>query len=129
MRDRVQEGTAQLLGLGDQAGIDFSVTEPLPVQHECYLPDKTIEKVSLLHGQSFGRADAIGMLDRTGKVARASGGTLFLDDVAALSPGLQRQLLRLIQDGEFEAGHGEPRGRGSCNLLNLIVAAATGKGK
>jgi DNA-binding NtrC family response regulator len=56
-----------------------------------------------LFGQSFGRADANGMLERPGKVARASGGTLFLDEVSMLSPGLQRQLLRLLQDGEYDA--------------------------
>jgi len=56
-----------------------------------------------LFGQSFGRADINGMLDRPGKIARASGGTLFLDDVASLSPGLQRRLLRLLQDGEYDA--------------------------
>jgi DNA-binding NtrC family response regulator len=62
-----------------------------------------------LFGQSFGRADAGGMLDRPGKVFRAAGGTLFLDEVAALTPSLQRQLLRLLQDGEFEpAGAVEP---------------------
>ena len=62
-----------------------------------------------LFGQSFGRADADGMLDRPGKVARASGGTLFLDEVSSLSPGLQRRLLRLLQDGEFDApGSVEP---------------------
>jgi two-component system, NtrC family, response regulator HydG len=55
-----------------------------------------------LFGQSFGRADTAGMLDRPGKVSRAAGGTLFLDEVAALTPSLQRQLLRLLQDGEFE---------------------------
>jgi DNA-binding NtrC family response regulator len=62
-----------------------------------------------LFGQSFGRADTAGMLDRPGKVSRAAGGTLFLDEVAALTPSLQRQLLRLLQDGEFEpAGALEP---------------------
>ena len=63
-----------------------------------------------LFGQSFGRSGGVnGMLDRPGKVARAAGGTLFLDEVAALTPALQRQLVRLLQDGEFEpAGATEP---------------------
>ena len=55
-----------------------------------------------LFGQSFGRADGNGMLDRPGKIARADRGTLFLDEVAGLPAGIQRQLLRLLQDGEFD---------------------------
>jgi two-component system response regulator HydG len=63
-----------------------------------------------LFGQAFGRAGGVnGMLDRPGKVARANGGTLFLDEISALTPPLQRQLLRLLQDGEFEpVGANEP---------------------
>jgi two-component system response regulator HydG len=56
-----------------------------------------------LFGQSFGRSgENTGLLDRPGKALRANGGTLFIDEVSALSPNLQRQLLRLLQDGEFE---------------------------
>jgi DNA-binding NtrC family response regulator len=56
-----------------------------------------------LFGQTFGRSGGVnGMLDRPGKVARAHGGTLFLDEVSALTTPLQRQLVRLLQDGEFD---------------------------
>jgi two-component system response regulator HydG len=63
-----------------------------------------------LFGQTFGRSGGVnGILDRPGKVARAHGGTLFLDEVSALTISLQRQLLRLLQDGEFEPiGSTEP---------------------
>jgi DNA-binding NtrC family response regulator len=40
--------------------------------------------------------------DHLGRVAQAHGGTLYLDEVSALSPTLQHKLLRLIQDGEYE---------------------------
>lgn len=40
--------------------------------------------------------------DRPGKVELARGGTLFLDDVSALTPNLQLKLLRLLRDGLTE---------------------------
>ncbi len=49
-------------------------------------------------GGGFGDAGA----EKIGKLASAAGGTLFLDDVAELSPGLQYKLLRLLQDGSYE---------------------------
>ena len=39
---------------------------------------------------------------RRGRVEQADGGTLFLDDMAALTPDLQGKLLRLLQDRRFE---------------------------
>ena len=47
---------------------------------------------------------------RTGLVEAADGGTLFLDEVGELSPDLQLQLLRLVQEGEFRRV-GETRSR------------------
>ena len=38
--------------------------------------------------------------DRQGRVEMAAGGTLFLDDVDALSPGLQAKILRVLNDRE-----------------------------
>ncbi len=71
-----------------------------------------------MFGQSFGRAGGVdGMFDRPGKVARAAGGTLFIDEVAALTPTLQRQLLRLLQDGEFEPVGGHEPVRAEVRLV------------
>jgi transcriptional regulator with GAF, ATPase, and Fis domain len=39
---------------------------------------------------------------RMGRFEIASGGTIFLDEIGDLSPGLQVKLLRVIQEGEFE---------------------------
>jgi len=38
--------------------------------------------------------------DRQGRIEMAGGGTLFLDDVGALSPGLQAKILRVLVDRE-----------------------------
>lgn len=37
-----------------------------------------------------------------GQIERAQGGTLYIDDVAALGPELQAKLLRLLRDGVYE---------------------------
>ena len=40
--------------------------------------------------------------DKVGKFAQADGGTIFLDEIATASQGLQVKLLRVLQDMEFE---------------------------
>jgi DNA-binding NtrC family response regulator len=46
------------------------------------------------------------ILERTGKLALAHGGTLFLDDVDQLPLGLQSKLLRFLRSGEVEPAGG-----------------------
>ncbi len=51
----------------------------------------------------FGRRDGgYAEPDRVGRVELARGGTLFLDNVSALTPDLQLKLLRLLRDGLTE---------------------------
>jgi len=60
--------------------------------------------------------------DRIGRFELADGGTLFLDEVGDLPVEMQPKLLRLLQEGEFEAV-GENRTRRS----NVRVIAATNR--
>jgi len=54
-----------------------------------------------LVSELFGSVEPDGTF-KPGLLARASGGTLYLDDVAKLSPDLQARLLRLLRDGDYE---------------------------
>jgi DNA-binding NtrC family response regulator/tetratricopeptide (TPR) repeat protein len=59
---------------------------------------------------------------REGHVALAEGGTLFIDEVADLSPRAQAKLLRLAQDGEYRRiGDSELR-RASVRILTAANA-------
>jgi DNA-binding NtrC family response regulator len=58
--------------------------------------------------------------DREGRFQLADGGTLLLDEVAAMPPAGQAKLLRVIQDGEFERlGEDRP------TRVNVRVVAST----
>lgn len=59
------------------------------------LPDSVAES------ELFGFASAPGQPVKKGVIEQANGGTIFLDEVADMSPQLQVKLLRFIQDGCF----------------------------
>jgi PAS domain S-box-containing protein len=60
--------------------------------------------------------DCIGLFDR------AHRGTLFLDEVTELSPGMQAKLLRALQDGEYF-----PVGSVTPKQADVLIIAATNK--
>ena len=60
---------------------------------------------TLLESELFGHVagaftGAVG--EKMGKFKQADGGTIFLDEIATASPGMQVKLLRVLQDLEFE---------------------------
>lgn len=71
------------------------------------LPETTLESELFGHlAGSFAGANA----DKLGLLERPECGTLYLDEVGAMSPALQVKLLRVLQDGEvWPVGASEPR--------------------
>ena len=68
------------------------------------IPDTLLESELFGHVRgSFTGATS----DKEGKFAAADGGTIFLDEIACASPGLQMALLRVLQERKFEpvGGH------------------------
>jgi two-component system response regulator HydG len=58
---------------------------------------------SQIEVELFGKRSAgFGDSEREGRLSAAEGGTLFIDEVATFSPGLQFKILRLLRDGEYE---------------------------
>jgi transcriptional regulator with PAS, ATPase and Fis domain len=79
---------------------------------------------TLVEAELFGIEErtATGVRGRRGKFELADTGTLFLDEVADLSPAAQAKLLRVLQDMSIErVGSLEPR------LVDVRVVAATNR--
>ena len=79
----------------------------------------------LLESELFGHVRGAftgAVKDRQGRFEFADGGTIFLDEVADLSLGIQAKLLRVLQSKEFERlGESEPR------RVDVRVIAATNR--
>jgi len=78
---------------------------------------------TLLESELFGheRGAFTGAVERRkGRFEVADGGTVFLDEVALLSPGMQAKLLRVLQDGSFER-----LGSSETRRVDVRVLAAT----
>jgi transcriptional regulator with PAS, ATPase and Fis domain len=74
---------------------------------------------SLVESELFGLEDrtATGVRGRRGKIELAHTGTLFLDEVAELSPHVQAKLLRVLQDFVVERVGGQESRRVSARLI------------
>lgn len=81
------------------------------------IPDELLE--STLFGHERG-AFTGATKSAPGKFVSASGGTIFLDEIAEMTPKLQSKLLRVLQEGEVDAvGSSEPR------AIDVRVVSAT----
>ncbi len=83
------------------------------------LPDTLLE--SALFGHTKGAfTDAVS--DKKGLFEIADGGTVFLDELSDTSPALQKRLLRVIQESEFQ-----PVGSNEIIKVNVRIISATNK--
>jgi len=92
---------------------------PLVVVNCGALPDTLLE--SELFGYVAG-AFTDARRDKAGRIALAERGSLFLDEVADMSPALQARLLRVLQQREYE-----PLGSTSPVKADVRIIAATNK--
>lgn len=65
---------------------------------------------NLLESELFGHVRGAftgAVANKTGKFERAKNGTIFLDEIGDMSPGLQVKILRVLEEGEFEQVGGD----------------------
>src|SRR5262249_3160793 len=80
---------------------------------------------TLLESELFGHirgAFTGATTNKKGKFALADGGSIFLDEIATMSPTLQSKLLRVLQEREFE-----PLGAERSQRVDVRVIAATNR--
>lgn len=80
---------------------------------------------NLLESELFGHAKGAftgAMKDRTGRFEEADGGTIFLDEIAEITPALQAKLLRVLQQREFER-----IGENVTRKVDVRIIAATNR--
>jgi two-component system response regulator AtoC len=94
-------------------------TKPLVTLNCAAIPDNLLE--SELFGHERGSfTDAVEK--KIGRFEAADGGTIFLDEIGEMSPGLQAKLLRVLEEGEIQrVGAAKPQ------HVDVRVVAATNR--
>jgi Nif-specific regulatory protein len=83
------------------------------------LPESVIESELFGHEKgAFTGADSL----RKGRFEEADGGTIFIDEIGELSPGIQAKLLRVLQERTIERV-----GRNTPIAVNIRILAATNR--
>jgi transcriptional regulator with GAF, ATPase, and Fis domain len=80
---------------------------------------------SLLESELFGHVKGAftgANHNRTGRFEKANGGTVFLDEIGAISPYIQVKLLRVLQEREIERV-----GDSKTRKVNIRIMAATNR--
>lgn len=102
------------------------------VQDNSLRKDKPFVKINcaalsenLLESELFGHVQGAytgAIKDRSGRFEYANGGTIFLDEIAEISPAVQAKLLRVFQQGEYER-----LGESVTRKTDVRVIAATNR--
>lgn len=94
-----ESGVGKSLIAGELHAMSLRAKQPWVEINCAAIPEQLFE--SELFGAERG-AFSGATLSRKGKFEQAHGSTIFLDEVALLSPGAQSKLLRVLQTGELE---------------------------
>ncbi len=94
-------------------------TKPFVTENCSAIPETLLESELFGHKKgAFTHADR----DRIGLIQQANGGTLYLDEVADMSMGMQAKLLRVLQEGEIR-----PVGSNQTIPVDLRLVTASNK--
>ncbi|HXU04736.1 MAG TPA: sigma-54 dependent transcriptional regulator, partial [Polyangia bacterium] len=114
-----ESGTGKELAARSLHAGSARVKKPFVAVNCAAIPANLVESELFGHARgSFTGATAA----RVGRFAQADGGTILLDEIGEMEPGVQAKLLRLIQDGELY-----PVGEETPTQIDVRVLAATNR--
>lgn len=124
-----ESGTGKELVAGALHWLSQRTDKPYVRINCAAIPDTLLE--SELFGHERG-AFTGAVRQKPGRVEEANGGTVFLDEIADMSPSLQAKLLRFLEDGSFTRVGGTAELRVDVRLIaatNRDIVAAIEQGR